>query len=58
MAEVQQKHCREIADKEAKYKEEISFPKTAIARVTVWFTYLREMLRMERLCRMVGFDER
>ena len=55
---MQQKHGREIADKEAKHKEEISFLKTVIARAAAWFPYFREMLRIENLCRLVGFDER
>ena len=55
---MQQKHGREIADKEAKHKEEISFLKAVIARAATWFPYFREMLRIENLCRLVGFDER
>ena len=58
MAEVERKHRREIADKETKHKEEISFLKTVIARAAAWFPYFREMLRIENLCRLVGFDER
>ena len=58
MAEVERKHRREIADKEAKHKQEISFLKTIIARAAAWFPYFREMLRIENLCRLIGFDER
>ena len=58
MAEVERKHRREIADKETKHKEEISFLKTVIAKAVAWFPYFREMLRIENLCRLVGFDER
>ncbi|MRY08955.1 mobilization protein [Parabacteroides distasonis] len=58
MAEVERKHRREIADKETKHKEEISFLKTVIAKAAAWFPYFREMLRIENLCRLVGFDER
>ena len=54
---MQQKHRKEMADKETKHKEEISFLKTVIAKAA-WFPYLREMLRMENLCRLIGFDER
>lgn len=53
IAEVERKHRREIAD-----KEEISFLKTVIAKAAAWFPYFREMLRIENLCRLVGFDER
>lgn len=56
--EMWQKHVREIGDKGTKHKEEISFLKTIIVKATAWFLYLREMLRMEKLCRLVGFDER
>ena len=61
MAEVERKHRKEIADKETKHKnkkEEISFLKTVIAKAAAWFPYFREMLRIENLCRLVGFDER
>ena len=57
MAEVERKHRREIADKEAKHKEEISFLKTVIARAAAWFSYFREMLRIENLCHFVGFSD-
>ena len=49
---------QEIADKEARHKEEISFLKAVVARAAAWFPYFREMLRIENLCRLVGFDER
>ena len=58
LLDMQQKHRKEMADKETKHKEEISFLKTVIAKAAAWFPYLREMLRMENLCRLVGFDER
>ena len=54
---MQQKHRKEMADKETRHKEEISFLKTVIAKAA-WFPYFREMLRIENLCRLVGFDER
>ena len=56
--EIQQQHRKETADKEARHKEEISFLKTVIARAAAWFPYFREMLRIENLCLLVGFDER
>ena len=55
--EMQQRHGREIADKDTRHKQEISFLKTVIAKAA-WFPYLREMLHIEKLCRLVGFDER
>lgn len=58
LLEMQQKHGREIADRDTRHKEEISFLKTVISKAAVWFPYLREMLRMEKLCHLVGFDER
>ena len=48
---------QEIADKEARHKQEISFLKTVIARAAAWFPYFREMLRIENLCRLVGFSD-
>ena len=56
--EMQQKHGREIADKDTRHKQEISFLKAVVARAAAWFPYFREMLRIENLCRLVGFDER
>ena len=58
LLDMQQKHRKEMADKETRHKQEISFLKTVIAKAAAWFPYLREMLRMENLCRLVGFDER
>ena len=55
---MQRKHDKEIADKDTRHKQEISFLKTVIARAAVWFPYFCEMLRIENLCRLVGFDER
>ena len=56
--EMQQKHGREIANRDTRHKQEISFLKTVIAKAGAWFPYFREMLRIENLCRLVGFDER
>ena len=58
MAEVERKHRREITDKDTRHKQEISFLKTVIAKAAAWFPYFREMLRIENLCRLVGFNER
>ena len=55
--EMQQRHGREIADKDTRHKQEISFLKTVIARAAAWFPYFREMLRIENLCRLVGFSD-
>ena len=55
--EIRQEHQKEIADKEARHKQEISFLKTVIARAAAWFPYFREMLRIENLCRLVGFSD-
>ena len=46
------------AYKDTRHKQEISVLKTVIARAAAWFPYFREMLRIENLCRLVGFDER
>ena len=58
LLDMQQKHRKEMADKETRHKQEISFLKTVIAKAAAWFPYLREMLRIENLCRLIGFDER
>ena len=55
--EIQQQHRKETAYKDARYKEEISFLKAVIAKALAWFPYFREMLRIENLCRLVGFSD-
>jgi len=39
------------------HKKEISLLKTALSQAVKWFPYFREMIRMESICRTVGFDD-
>lgn len=51
-------HRRERRAETAKYEKEISLLKAVIAKAAVWFPYFREMIRMESVCRTVGFDDK
>lgn len=56
--EIQQQHRKEMERKDTEYKKEVSRLRTVISKAAAWFPYLREMIRMENLCRLIGFDER
>lgn len=56
--ELQQQHRKQIEQKDSDHKTEVSGLRTVISKAVAWFPYLREMLRMENLCRLIGFDER
>lgn len=56
--ELQQQHRKQIEQKDSEHKKEVLGLKTAISKAVAWFPYLREMIRMENLCRLIGFDER
>lgn len=58
MLEVQQKHRKELERKDSEYKKEVSLLNTILSKAASWFPYFREMLRMENLCHLIGFDER
>lgn len=50
-------HRRERRTEAAKYEKEISLLKAVIAKAAAWFPYFREMIRMEHVCRTIGFDD-
>ncbi len=58
MLEVQQMHRKELERKDTEYRKEVSLLKTILSKAASWFPYFREMLRLENLCRLIGFDER
>ena len=56
--ELQAKHRREMADKEAEHQKEVSFLKSIIQKAKKWFPLFQELVYMEKFCLKVGFSER
>ena len=65
---MQSEHSRELTTMQARqaaettnltkrHESEMSLLKAIISKATMWFPYFREMLRMESVCRTVGFDD-
>lgn len=54
---IQVRHATETVNLTKQHEKEISLLKTIISKATTWFPYFREMIRMESVCRMVGFDD-
>ena len=55
---MQARHTTEKANLTNRHEKEISLLKAIISKATMWFPYFREMLRMESVCRTVGFDDK
>ena len=58
LAAMQRQHRKEAAEKEAKHKEEVTGLKRLIGKLYTLFPLAKEILRMESLCRLIGFNER
>ncbi|WP_368337602.1 MobV family relaxase [Parabacteroides merdae] len=58
LAAMQRQHHKEAAEKETKHKEEVSGLKRLIGKLYALFPLAKEILRMESLCRLIGFNER
>ena len=56
--EMQQRHMTEIQTKEAEHKKEVSRLTRLVEKLCAWFPLAKEVLKIERLCRLIGFDER
>ncbi len=56
LAATQARYAAETANREKLHKKEMSLLKTALSKAVKWFPYFREMVRMEHICRTVGFD--
>ncbi len=54
---MQAQHTTETANLTKRHEKELSLQKTALLKAVKWFPYFREMLRMESVCRTVGFDD-
>ncbi len=58
MMNKENEHRKALEAKETKHNEELNFLKAVIAKATSWFPFLKEMLRIDTLCRLIGFDNR
>ena len=54
---MQARHTAEVANSAKRHEKEVSLLKTVLLKAVKWFPYFHEMIRMENLCRIVGFDE-
>ena len=57
LAAIQTQHTTETANLTKQHKKEMSLLKAVISKAVNWFPYFREMIRMESVCRTVGFDD-
>lgn len=53
---IQAQHTTETANLTKRHEKEVSLLKAALSKAVKWFPYFREMIRMENVCRTVGFD--
>lgn len=53
---IQAQHTTETANLTKRHEKEVSLLKAALSKAVKWFPYFREMIRMESVCRTVGFD--
>lgn len=54
---IQVRHATETVNLTKQHEKEMSLLKTIISKATTWFPYFREMIRMESVCRTVGFND-
>ena len=55
---MQTRHAAETSNLTKRHEKEMSLLKAVISKAVKWFPYFREMIRMESVCRTVGFDEK
>lgn len=55
---MQAQHTTETANLTKRHEKEVSLLKTALSKAVKWFPYFREMIRMESVCRVAGFDDK
>lgn len=55
---MQARHMTEMANMKKQHEKEVSLLKAIISKATMWFPYFREMIRMDSICRTVGFDDK
>ena len=56
--EIQQRHMTEIQTKEAGYKKKVSRLTRLVDKLCAWFPLAKEVLKIENLCRIIGFNEK
>ncbi len=54
---IQAQHTTETTNLTKRHEKEVSLLKTIISKATMWFPYFREMIRMESVCRTIGFND-
>ena len=54
---MQARHAAETANLTKRHEKEVSLLKAALSKAVKWFPYFREMIRMESVCRTVGFND-
>ena len=54
---MQARHVTETANMKKQYEKDLSFLQSVVRKALAWFPRFREMLRMDELCRKVGFNE-
>ena len=54
---MQARHVAETTNLTKQHEKEVSLLKTALSKAVKWFPYFREMLRMESVCRTIGFND-
>ncbi|WP_302606258.1 MobV family relaxase [uncultured Alistipes sp.] len=54
---IQAQHTTETANLTKRHEKEVSLLKAALSKAVKWFPDFREMIRMESVCRTVGFDD-
>lgn len=55
---MQTRHTAETINLTKRHEKEVSLLKTALSKAVKWFPYFREMIRMETVCRTIGFDDK
>lgn len=55
---MQARYAAETTDLTKRHEKEVALLKTIISKATTWFPYFREMIRMENVCRTIGFDDK
>ena len=56
--EMQQKHIMALQTKDTEYKKEASRLIRLVEKLCAWFPLAKEVLKIEKLCRIIGFNER
>lgn len=54
---MQARHITETANMKKQYESDLSFFQSIVRKALAWFPRFREMLRMDELCRKVGFND-